>query len=88
MTAYKTIIDKLLSAIQEEKDSKHEIMTKIINYEYLSGQLYGVFDLAETSLDIKDFVELYDYRRTDRDELSLYFNQELINPVYNIVRNS
>ena len=37
---YKSMIDKLLSQIEQETTSAHELTTKLCNIEYYTGQLY------------------------------------------------
>lgn len=83
---YKTIIDKYIDSIKEEYTSAHEKTTKAFNYEYFCGKLYGVYEIAEAYLDAADFTELYDYRRDERGDLSMKFNQEYINPIYSTIR--
>ena len=86
MEKYKTKIDKLLNEMITEYDSKHELTTKVMNYEYYQGKLYTLYELIEELEDTKTLVILYDYRRPERDEITTKFEKEYIQKVYNIVR--
>ena len=83
---YKKIIDDLIDMMERETESAHELTTKALNHEYYEGQLYGVYKLAESALPLEEFVTLYDYRREDRDRVSVKANREIINRVYSVVR--
>lgn len=86
MDNYKKIIDSLIEELNKEYESKHEITTKMLNYEYFTGKIYGLFDVIEKTLGIDDFMEIILYRKKERDEISAKFNLEIINPIYSIVR--
>ena len=77
-------IDYYLNELEKEKASAHEITTKLCNYEYNMGALYAVYMTAP----ISEVSNIYDYRRDDRDSISLWFNQNVVNPIYKEVRNS
>ena len=83
---YLNKVDKIIDCIIEEYESKHETMTKIINYEYYHGQLYALYELAQENETPLDFAIIYEYRKADRDAIAEKFNNEYITPVYKLVR--
>lgn len=85
---YKEIIDNLLKEMEQEITSAHELTTKALNIEYAVGQLYGLYNIAKKLLPYDQYIELYDYRRNDRDNISGRCNREVINKVYSIVRDA
>ena len=86
MEAYKKQIDYFLIEMQHEKESNHEPLTKVLNFEYYNGKLYGLYTIAEKELTPEAFTELYEYNRATRENLYTFFNAEYINPLYNIAR--
>lgn len=85
---YTAMVDKIITDMQTEYESAHERTTKVMNYEYFCGRLFGVYSIAEATMPVDDYVALYEYRRADRDEISLKFNRDYINPLYATVRNA
>ena len=81
-------IDKLINDIIQEYDSPHETMTKIINYEYYTGQLHAIYNMIEEKEPIQEFIIYYEYRKNDRDNIDKKFNEKYITPVYSLVRNT
>ena len=85
---YKGIIDSILDEMQKEYTSTHEHTTKAINFEYLLGKLFCVYDIVNETLGLDEFLEIYEYRRADRDEISHKFNMEYVNPLYASMRRA
>ena len=79
-------IDVIIDDIQKELDSKHEPMTKVINYEYNTGKLHALYELIEDTEEIADFIQCYEYRKEDRDRLTQEYNDRYITPIYNKLR--
>lgn len=86
MENYKTKIDGFIDELEKEYESCHEQTTKAINYEYIAGKLYGLYDIAKENLGLDAFIELHEYRKKELDEISVKFNYNILNPLYNTVR--
>ncbi len=81
-------IDEITNEIQQEYKSKHETITKIINYEYYCGKLQALFELIQDTEKLQDFVACYEYRKEERDNMTQLFNDNLITPLYDIARSN
>ena len=79
-------IDTIIDEMQTELNSKHEPMTKVINYEYYAGKLHALFELIQDTETLADFVTCYEYRKADRDELTQAYNERYITPLYKVAR--
>lgn len=79
-------IDKIINEMITDYNSKKEPLTKIINYEYYQGELFGLYELIEDTETLKDFIICYEYRKEDRDRITEQINNELITPLYNKTR--
>lgn len=82
MENYKKIIDSVMDELYREKNGSNKDLTKILNYEFLFGKLYGVYAIAEEVLPGPTFYDLYSYRQAEKDMFSIYFNTQYINPLY------
>ena len=86
MINYLNKIDALTDCIIDEYNSKHEPVTKMINYEYYCGKLHQLFELAQEETTTADFVFYYEYRKEDRDRIAKLINDSIITPIYKATR--
>ena len=75
-------IDILIEELQKEYLSKHITLTKIINYEYLTGKYHEIIELFYDLDQVDDFVELTEYRRFEIDTITNNWHWNIINPFY------
>ena len=85
MKDYKKIIDEILQELKTEFSSNHLPFTKILNYEFIEGKLYGLYEQISRETTPEDFRKIYEYRHEERTALEKKYNFELINPIYNKV---
>lgn len=83
MKNYKKIIDEMLIELETEFTSKHTTFTKILNYEFIEGKLYGLYEQISRETTPEKFKQLYEYKSEKRHEIEKKYNFELINPIYN-----
>ena len=86
MNEYIIKANKLINEIKEEYTSGHEVMTKILNYQYFMGKLHAVYEEAEKVMDFEDFRKVYEHRKEERGEIDKLFNDNLITPAYKKLR--
>lgn len=79
-------IDEIINEMHQEYKSKHENMTKIINYEYYCGKLQALYELIQDTEELQDFIVCYEYRKEERDNMTQLFNDNFITPLYKITR--
>ena len=87
MDNYKKIIDSLIDKMREEYASDNREVTKVLNYEFLKGKLYGLYETVRELNGLDAFTELYSYREGERMEINILFNREIINPLYRVVES-
>lgn len=87
MDNYKKIIDSLIDNMREEYASDNREVTKVLNYEFLKGKLYGLYETVRELNGLDAFTELYGYRKSERTEINILFNREIINPLYRVVES-
>lgn len=78
-------MDILLRELKEEKASCHELTTKMLNYEYLTSKVL-MLKTALGDMSMDDYIELAEYRKAEFNELEKWFNVNVVNPIYAIVR--
>lgn len=83
MQEYKKIIDEILAELEAEFLSNHTTFTKILNFEFIEGKLYGLYEQISRKTTPENFRKLYEYKSEKRHEIEKKYNFELINPIYN-----
>ena len=82
MKNYRKMIDELLQEHETEYTSKHKKITKILNFEFLQGKLYGLYEQISKETTPEEFRNIYEYRHEERTAIERKYNFELINPLY------
>ena len=72
----KSRIDEIISDIQDEYSSNHELCTKVINYDYYCGKLSELHSICG------DCMEIITYRHDEINKIERDFNKHYVNVLY------
>lgn len=72
----KSRIDEIIKDMEDEYSSKHEVCTKVVNYEYFSGKLNELYRACD------DDIEIITYRLDEITQLENDFQKNYVEILY------